>query len=1345
MTDNSTKDLALVERLTSNNYPIWSFKIKALMQEREVFQVINKAKPSDPDQAAAWEKANQKALNIMALTISNQYIIIIKKCLTAKEAWKALKAEFLSSTQSSKIRLYKKCFRATYIDGQDFRAHLNEMLMYFDQLSEMGSPLSDELQVSCVLASLSSTFDSAVTAIEAWDQSRVKMSNVKDLLIEVHEKKQDEIKDSKVEQLFKIQNQVPKQDNQNQGNRNPHEGLICGYCKKEGHIKRDCYKRMYNNEKNDAKSQWIKENISLKARKAGVQAAMFVPGPEDKMDAEWYVDSGASKHICSNSSLFHSLRKTNAYVIVANGLRIKADGEGDILLKIKNNQNQVATINLKGVLYFNNKNFSNLISVTKLVKSGCEMNFSSNGCCIVKNNKEFYTNRTSTGLYTVSSIKYQDNLNQAFLVNGSDLFCIHEWHRMLSHRNLVDIKKMKDKGIKFKACQCTDVCEACLQGKLARKSFPKQANKVDQPLDVIVSDVCGPFPIDSIQGFRYFITFTDVYSKYTEVRFIKQKSEVPNQVIQFIEAIKVQFRLKPKIFRSDRGTEYTNRVLQDYLRNQGIKFQCTVGYAPEQNGIAERKNRTLLEAARTMLIDSNLPKYLWSEAINEASFNLNRVHSKNDSQTPLEKYLSSVKFDCDFHIFGTLVYFKIPDQFCKKLDSKARKGYYVGHDNQSKGYRIYNPESRQVIVSREVSFVFEQNKSQNPVTKAKFNSSNSDRNVSSNQDKCPSPVVENQEPEYVLLPIDPLEGQEVTQPEQIPNPAIQVPQPNPDDNNYDNEEEEEEFHDTVDFPNEEVQVPIQARPVRATAGQPPIRFRDYELYSVSSYCEPKSYAEVLRSPEKEEWLNAMNEEIQSLNQNQAWELVDLPESRKTVGSKWVFKRKHDQDGKIIEYKARLVAQGFSQKYGEDYDEVFAPVTRSSTFRLLLSVSGKRKLKIKQFDIKTAFLNGELTEEIYLKQPPGFVINNQVYKLKKSLYGLKQAARVWNLTIHKVLVDDGFIQSQADKCLYIKNVNNKECYLIIHVDDILVAGTDMEIINQTHDILSKHFKVKDLGTVKYFLGITVTQDNDENFYINQENYIKKIASEAGLEYAKPSRYPLDPGFYKFQNPVPLPEDNDYRKLVGMLLYVSTNTRPDIASSVCILSQKVSKPSQADLVEVKRVIRYLATTKDFKLKLSSQNPDKIIEFYSDANWAEDRHDRKSNSGYIGFVYGGTITWGSRKQVCVSLSSTEAEYIALTDTTQEILWFKNLCHDFNINIKYPILVQADNQSAIKMVSNHKFSNSTKHVETRYHFIKDIKEKNVINIVYCPAELNIADMLTKALGATKLKQLRELAGINN
>lgn len=376
---------------------------------------------------------------------------------------------------------------------------------------------------------------------------------------------------------------------------------------------------------------------------------------------------------------------------------------------------------------------------------------------------------------------------------------------------------------------------------------------------------------------------------------------------------------------------------------------------------------------------------------------------------------------------------------------------------------------------------------------------------------------------------------------------------------------------------------------------------------IGNVSDPKSYSEAMHSADKNDWLKAMHEELQSIEDNDTWTLTDLPPDRKSIGSKWVFKTKQDESGKLIRKKARVVAQGFTQKFGVDYDEVFAPVARSTTLRVLLSIAGKRNYSVKHYDIKTAFLNGHLDEEIYMRPPPGFKQDNRVFKLNKSLYGLKQAARVWNQTLHDVLVNLKFQQSDIDKCLYVLRERNTVCYLLVHVDDILLVSNDAEFIQITSKNIGIQFEIKDLGNVKHYLGIDVTKDKDGNFLLSQAQYIKKIIESSNLCDAKTSKFPLDQGYFKIEDKNILPDNNEYRKLIGMLLYLSTNSRPDISASVAILSQKVSQPTQTDMNEAKRIVKYLKGSINLKLSLSNVLGEQKLTVFSDANWAEERESR------------------------------------------------------------------------------------------------------------------------------------------
>lgn len=513
--------------------------------------------------------------------------------------------------------------------------------------------------------------------------------------------------------------------------------------------------------------------------------------------------------------------------------------------------------------------------------------------------------------------------------------------------------------------------------------------------------------------------------------------------------------------------------------------------------------------------------------------------------------------------------------------------------------------------------------------------------------------------------------------------------------------------------------------------------------STTGQIEPKTYKQAIKSPDSEKWVSAMEDELNSIEDNKIWSVVDLPPGRTAIGSKWVYKIKTDSEGNVARYKARLVAQGFTQKYGVDYDEVFAPVTRSATFRTLLSIAGNHNLIVKQYDVKTAFLNGSLKEEIYMKPPQIMNIPEKVLKLHKSLYGLKQAARAWNIVFHNNLLLCGFKQSQADNCLYIKRVDKQICYLIIHVDDVLAATNLEKLITDVISKLNESFEIKDLGPVRQFLSIDVHREQNGCYALSQAKYIKQIATEADLLDAKSQKYPLDPGYHKLEDENMLDSNEAYRKLIGMLLYVSTNSRPDIAASVAILSQRVIQPRRLDMNEVKRTIKYLKSTIDLKLRLSPIRDQQLFA-YSDADWAENK-DQKSISGMICMLNGGAISWTSRKQNIVSISSTESEYYALSETAREIQWLKQLLQDFDMQFDQPIVIRCDSQSCIKMLENEKFSNRTKHIDVRCHHVKDLMQKEVIRLLYVETENNVADMLTKPLAGTRISHLRSKAHLTD
>ncbi|KXJ71119.1 hypothetical protein RP20_CCG021438 [Aedes albopictus] len=530
---------------------------------------------------------------------------------------------------------------------------------------------------------------------------------------------------------------------------------------------------------------------------------------------------------------------------------------------------------------------------------------------------------------------------------------------------------------------------------------------------------------------------------------------------------------------------------------------------------------------------------------------------------------------------------------------------------------------------------------------------------------------------------------------------------------------------------------------RVNKGVPPERYSATSKFACPQPVEPRSYKEATTGAESAKWIAAMKDELVSHEENKTWNLVKLPPGKKAIGCRWIYKRKLDEHGRLSSYKARLVAQGHSQRFGLDYDEVFAPVAKQVTFRTLLTIASRRNMLVKHVDVKTAYLNGDLKETVYMKLPPGVAAEpDEVCLLRKSLYGLKQSAHMWNRKLDETLRQMGFTPADADPCLYVRRRGKNVAYILVYVDDMLVCTSSLEEYDDILETLNSNFQMTALGDVKQFLGIQVTRTKT-GYCLNQQAYINRMVASFGMDQAKGSRIPMDPGYIQQKEEAErLPNNDKYQSLVGGLLYVSVHTRPDIGISASILGRRVSNPTVADWTEAKRTLRYLKATSGLQLQLGGGCGE--LEGFADADWAGNVSDRKSNSGFLFRLGGGIISWCARKQPCVSLSSTEAEYISLSESCQELMWLKKLMRDFGEPVKKPVCIFEDNQSCIKQLSQTSGKRS-KHIDTKYHFVKDLHERKLIDVIYCPSEDMLADILTKPLSRVKLETLRDRIGLRS
>ncbi|RVX23720.1 Retrovirus-related Pol polyprotein from transposon TNT 1-94 [Vitis vinifera] len=481
---------------------------------------------------------------------------------------------------------------------------------------------------------------------------------------------------------------------------------------------------------------------------------------------------------------------------------------------------------------------------------------------------------------------------------------------------------------------------------------------------------------------------------------------------------------------------------------------------------------------------------------------------------------------------------------------------------------------------------------------------------------------------------------------------------------------------------------------------------------------------------------AMKEELDALTKNHTWDLVTLPPGQSVVGCKWIYKIKTRSDGSVERYKAHLVAKCFTQEYGIDYEETFAPVARISSVRALLAVAAAHKWDLFQMDVKNAFLNGDLSEEVYMQPPPGLSVeSNKVCHLRRALYGLKQAPRAWFAKFSSTIFRLGYIASPYDSALFLRCTDKGTILLLLYVDDMIITGDDLSGIQELKDFLSQQFEMKDLRHLNYFLGLEITHST-YGLYITQAKYASDLLSQAGLTDSKTVDTPVELNAHLTPSGgKPLSNSSLYKRLVGSLVYL-TVTRPDISYAVHQVSQYLSAPRSTHYAAVLCILRYLKGTLFHGLFYSAQSP-LVLRAFSDADWAGDPTDRKSTTDYCFLLGSSLISWRSKKQTFVARSSTEAEYRALADTTSELLWLRWLLKDLGMSTSSATPLYCDNQSAIHIAHNDVFHERTKHIEIDCHFIRYHLVHGALKLFSVSSKDQLADIFTKSLPKRRTRDL--------
>ena len=1222
--------------------------------------------------------------------------------------------------------------------------------------------------------------------------------------------------------------------------------IVCRRCQAKGHFSTVCTAPAPvppTNTKSGSKSSSSGTNeMSWAVNHNGVSS-----------DDTYTLDTGSTLHLTKNKEHLYNFSPSTGSINGISDGSLKIHGYGSV--EFQGPDGSVITVS--NVAYVP-KATRNLISVKNITKvTGLKAIFAESHCEL--------SNGVRIGTYMDGSLYCFDYHPKT--VAGVALTTAAEvMHSKLGHPSPAVMKSLG-----YSPPPNIKLCPDCCAGKMT-KVFPKTSfTKSTHPLELLHVDVCGPISNPGLNNEAYFLTIVDDFTRWTSIYPLVNKSETKFHLRQFITYAETHFsaqNFKVSAVRSDNGGEFCNKDLKNYFMERGIVHQLTVPYNSSQNGVAERKHRTVQEKARTLLSESGLSNKFWTEAVKTSEFLINRYPSEViNGQTSFQMWHNYAPNYAIFHPFGCYCMVLIPPE---KRDSiftpVASPGVMVGYSPTHKAYRCYVPAIDDIVVSSNVRFddtKFPMTEDSSTDTSTSMNPSDiyfgaaaggmprlsdyassilssdsssdsyapstmsaSSENSSSSDDTSPhqdvpastnsvtpdtSPSTSMSESSAGSVYLPPTSSHEqsddakanaidwveedtsapinldygTTVPiydeiHQVPVESSLLPLRRPrsnssgshsdyrrqriasvaasttaSDDNAGTEGSDANVSSTfATSPNENALVRTRSQTStlstspedvkRVHLAQFTISNAIHHVFSVHSHSDaaiPSTYNEALSSPDSMLWNTAINKELQAHADNSTWKLVNLPAGRRAIGCRWVFVIKDSTSPPT--YKARLVAQGFRQVYGLDYFETFSPVVRYESIRILFALASQFKLIIHQMDVTTAFLNGSLDEEIYMKVPDGVEAPaGMVCKLQKSLYGLKQAPLCWNIAINRVLVSAGFKRSVNEFGIYVKVNGGVIVIVALYVDDLLICSNNMNAIGHVKELLHSNYKMKDLGAVSTFLGMEIRQTSAA-VHVKLNRYLTGVLADFSMSDCNPVATPLASG----TDFVPREALSDadvtrFRSMVGKILFAANTCRPDLAFAASTLSRFLKDPRTNHLAAAKHVLRYIKGTLDVGLVFRGNARCQLVG-YSDADWAGDKVDRKSVTGYVFMLAGCAITWKTKKQQTVAMSSTEAEYMALGETVKELLWLSQLLKHIGLKFGPPTIFE-DNEGC-KLLSNHPVHHQrTKHIDIRHHFLRDHLNKNDFILQSARTDEMAADMFTKSLERPKFKKFVEMIGMS-
>jgi Reverse transcriptase (RNA-dependent DNA polymerase)/GAG-pre-integrase domain len=1129
------------------------------------------------------------------------------------------------------------------------------------------------------------------------------------------------------------------------------------------------------------------------------------------MDAKtWVLDSGASRHMTGHQQCFQTASPYQGRpVAVGNGEVLEVRGSGKVVLACPHE------VILDDVLYVPGLS-ANLISVHSLYKSSMKVQFSEDGqhAFIVDANGQTRAcfSATASGLYMLNVFTDKLRMNAALFIR--DLTQTELWHRRLGHIHAGAVKRMITQGLidgldvhDDSTHQSQRPCPVCILGKQHRHSFPRSTRLYTELMALVHMDIMGP--VDScIFGFKYILVFVEHVSHLAVVHFTKTKDVIPTLVVAILKLMMARTRKSLQWIRTDRGTEFLNATVDAFLKDVGAQQQPVPAYTQQQNGVAERMNKTLVEKGRCIRLDAGLPLNVWSECVRTACVLLNMSACAGRDQTPAELFFGEKPCLAPLRIPGCLAYVWVPKQKrTHKFAACSVPGVLLGYEPNTKAYRVLvkGPCGYKVSVSREV--VFDEHVRGYPVLQdTRYSHESAPTWIKGDEFSFPSlgndcqvdsqsreggvrtdlPDVQVQLPPSISeVQVPTMQSMDQPLPPPPPIPEVHLPPPPlipglPDDGTCDDVQCTDppdvsvpDLQDTGDHSAQDAEDAVQVDPdaelpdghtptaetrqpadwtrqLRQLATDPESLF-DSIVNTKRSRKPPDrltfiagvddegqvqlpegdspTVSAALAGPNKEMWWDAIFKEYESLIARGTWAEEIAPAGANILPCHWLLKVKRDAMNNVERFKARLVVGGNHQREGVDFDKVFAPTSRYSTLRVFLAVVAKEDLEMHGLDVETAFLNGDLEEQVYMWPPKFFkaAAAGKVYRLQKSLYGLKQAPRAWRLKLEEALRNMGYTESPGDPGLFYREMNGKRQYILTFVDDCLMAaGTLQEIQAMKKEIMAV-FTCRDLGEPTSFLSMHICRDREKRtISISQPKLVADALQAARMTAARKVTTPLDPGTRFTKDGQPLDNTkHPYAVVLGKLLYISICTRPDMAYSVNVLARFLQCPTMSHWNGLMHVCRYLFHTQTWGIVYGTGSG---VVSYTDSAYANCPLTAKSSSGYVTLFAGGAVDWLSKRQSITAQSSCESEYIAASHAARSVDYLKKVVWSFGLQVT-PWTILCDNNGAIHQAQGiNTTDKQMKHVAVKYHLVRDKVDRGEVVFRYVPGADNVADIFTKA-----------------